>query len=193
MIRVKIIGERNKFIKDNIIISYDEKVYKIFITWFTFQDKKIMIYARQIYSSLFFYSASFFFFCKKYNIRRDVYNEKLMYLYNTQTTILLLILFFWLHSRPPHLSYNRTHVPVHSYIYVCNETCICRPTTYSYRHLVEYRYSTRVSQEEDNSTSYSNPSWHICSWKKLQKTNIENQSCINVIRRSCTLSFRAFR
>lgn len=101
------------------------------------------------YIHLFFlYSVSFFFFCKKYNIRRDVYNEKLMYLYNTQTTILLLILFFWLHSQPPHLSHNRTHMPVHSYMYVCNETCICRPTAYSYRHLVEYRYST---PEEDNS------------------------------------------
>lgn len=37
-----------------------------------------------------------------------------MYLYNTQTTILLLILFFSLHSRPPHLSYNHMYVVVHA-------------------------------------------------------------------------------
>lgn len=36
-----------------------------------------------------------------------------MYLYNTQTTILLLILFFSLHSRSPDLSYN------HMYVVVC--------------------------------------------------------------------------
>lgn len=150
-----------------------------------------------IFISFFLYSVSFFFFsCKKYNIRRDVYNEKLMYLYNTQTTILLLILFFWLHPRRLYIF----HIIVRMCrcilicMYVCNETCICRPTAYSYRHLVKYRYSTRISQEEDNSKSYSNPSWHICSWEKncMRKQTLRI-NLINIIHRwFCTLSFRAF-